>query len=46
MQEEDIKDTIVKTINDTLNHPKPYLNRREIAKYFGVQTLLLATGLL
>lgn len=36
MQEEDIKDTIVKTIKDTLNHPKPYLNRRGIAKYFGV----------
>jgi hypothetical protein len=36
MHEEDIKDTIVKTIKDTLNHPNPYLNRREIAKYFGV----------
>lgn len=36
MQEEDIKDTIVKTIKDTLNHPRPYLNRSEIAKYFGV----------
>lgn len=36
MEDTDIKDTIVKTIKDTLNHPKPYLNRREIAKYFGV----------
>lgn len=34
--QEDIKDTIVKTIKDTLNHPLPYLNRVEIAKYFGV----------
>lgn len=36
MEESEIKTTIVKTIKDTLNHPKPYLNRREIAKYFGV----------
>lgn len=36
MEDTDIKDTIVKTIKDTLNHPKPYLNSREIAKYFGV----------
>lgn len=36
MQEAEIKTTIVNTIKDTLNHPRPYLNRVEIAKYFGV----------
>lgn len=36
MKEEEIKTVIVNTIKDSLNRPKPYLNRREIAKYFGV----------
>ncbi len=36
MQEAEIKTTIVNTIKDILNHPRPYLNRVEIAKYFGV----------
>lgn len=36
LEESEIKTTIVKTIKDTLTRPKPYLNRREIAKYFGV----------
>lgn len=36
MKEEEIKTVIANTIKDSLNHPKPYLNRREIAKYFGV----------
>ena len=36
MKEEEILTVIVNTIKDSLNRPKPYLNRREIAKYFGV----------
>lgn len=36
MKEEEIKTVIVNAIKDSLNRPKPYLNRREIAKYFGV----------
>lgn len=41
MKEEEIKTVIVNTIKDSLNRPKPYLNRREIAKYFGVADYIL-----
>ena len=36
MEDKEIKTVIVNTIKETLSKPKPYLNRREIAKYFGV----------
>nr|WP_306269978.1 hypothetical protein [Lactobacillus helsingborgensis] len=36
MEDKEIMTVIVNTIKETLSKPKPYLNRREIAKYFGV----------
>lgn len=36
MEPTDVKELIVNTIRDELGRSRPYLNRRDAAKYFGV----------